>query len=223
MSRQGLTGTRDNHKHLEKGSENAELETKSEEAKTSQIPVGPQKGQVMQVWFGRKKRSSRGKKEGKDNLIEAEQSQETPMKSVQSNSTEDTKDIKSFGDIEGIKDIEDVENIGDIEDMEDIENIEDVEDIEGLENIKDIKNFENTEGIDDIEVEKADDIEEMEGSEAMECTETGIQTGKPEIESQEPKNGKTLSCNAITLPKEFMATTWVQREEDAQRVVPLRR
>ena len=67
----------------------------------------------------------------------------------------------------------------------------------------------------DIEVEEADVIEEMEGSEAMECTETDIQTRKPKIESQEPKNGKILSCNAITLPREFMATTWVQREEYA--------
>jgi hypothetical protein len=36
-----LTRTQDNHKCLEKSSENAELETESEEAKTSRIPVGP--------------------------------------------------------------------------------------------------------------------------------------------------------------------------------------
>uniref|UniRef100_A0A2N9F3D7 Peptidase A2 domain-containing protein n=1 Tax=Fagus sylvatica TaxID=28930 RepID=A0A2N9F3D7_FAGSY len=135
-----------------------------------------------------------------------------------------TEDIKSIEDSEGIEDIEDVENIGDIEDMEDIENIEDVgdiEDMEDIENIEDIDTFENSEGIDDIEVEEADDIEEMEGSETIGCTKNGIQTGEPEIESQKPKNGKTLSCNAITLPREFMATTWVQREDDARGAVPI--
>ena len=87
--------------------------------------------------------------------------------------------------------------------------------MEDIEYIEDIDTFENSEVIDDIEVKEANDIEEMEGSEAIGCTKTGIQIGEPEIESQEPKNGKTLSCNAITLPREFMATTWVQREEDA--------
>ena len=72
-----LEGTRDNHKLLEKGSENAESETESEEVKTSHTPLWPQKGQMVQVWFGRKKRSLRGKKEAQDNLIEVEQSQET--------------------------------------------------------------------------------------------------------------------------------------------------
>ena len=38
------TRTQDNQKRLEKNSKNAESETESEEAKTSQIPVGPQKG-----------------------------------------------------------------------------------------------------------------------------------------------------------------------------------
>uniref|UniRef100_A0A2N9FWA1 Retrotransposon gag domain-containing protein n=1 Tax=Fagus sylvatica TaxID=28930 RepID=A0A2N9FWA1_FAGSY len=138
-----------------------------------------------------------------------EQSQETPIRSVQSSPIEDAEDIKSIEDSEGIEDIEDVENIGDIEDMEDIENIEDID------------TFENSEGIDDIEVEETDDIEEMEGSETIGCTKNGIQTGEPEIESQKPKNGKTLSCNAITLPREFMATTWVQRKEDAREAVPI--
>uniref|UniRef100_A0A2N9GH53 Reverse transcriptase domain-containing protein n=1 Tax=Fagus sylvatica TaxID=28930 RepID=A0A2N9GH53_FAGSY len=190
------TKTQDSHKRLEKNSENAESETEYEEAKTSRILVGPQKSQVVQVWFGRKKRSPRGRKEAEDNLIEAEQSQETPIRSVQSSSIKDAEDIKSIEDSEGIKDIEDVENIGDIEDMEDIENIEDVgdiEDMEDIENIEEIDTFENSEGIDDIR----------------------------EIESQKPKNGKTLSCNVITLPKEFMATTWVQREEDARGAVPI--
>ena len=57
---------------MKKNNENAESEIESKEAKTSQIPVGPQKGQVVQVWFGRKKRSPRGKKEAKENQIEAE-------------------------------------------------------------------------------------------------------------------------------------------------------
>jgi hypothetical protein len=218
------TKTQDSHKRLEKNSENAESETEYEEAKTSRILVGPQKSQVVQVWFGRKKRSPRGRKEAEDNPIEAEQSQETPIRSVQSSSIKDAEDIKSIEDSEGIKDIEDVENIGDIEDMEDIENIEDVgdiEDMEDIENIEEIDTFENSEGIDDIEVDEADDIEEMEGSETIRCTKNGTQTGEPEIESQKPKNGKTLSCNVITLPKEFMATTWVQREEDARGAVPI--
>ena len=59
------TKTQDNHKWLEKNSENVESETESEEAKTLPIPVGPKKGQVVQVWFGRKKRSPRGSKEAK--------------------------------------------------------------------------------------------------------------------------------------------------------------
>ena len=61
-----------------------------EEIKTSQMPVWPQKGQVVQVWFGRKKRSLRGRKEAEDNLIKAKQPQETSIKSVQGNATEDT-------------------------------------------------------------------------------------------------------------------------------------
>ena len=93
--------------------------------------------------------------------------------------------------------------------------------MEDIENIEDIDTFENSEVIDDIEVKEANDIEEMEGSETIGCTKNGIQIGEPEIESQKPKNGKILSCNAITLPREFMATTWVQREEDARRVVPI--
>jgi hypothetical protein len=218
------TRTQDNHKRLEKNSENVESELESEEAKTSQIPVGPQKGQVVQVWFGKKKRNPRGRKEAEDNQIEVEQSQETPIRSVQNSPIENAEDIKSIEDSEGIENIEDVENIEDIEDMEDIENIEDVGDIvdmEDIENIEDIDTFESSEGIDDIEVEEVDDIEEMEGSETIGCTKNGIQTGEPKIESQEPKNGKTVSFNAITLPREFMATTYVQREEDARGTVPI--
>jgi hypothetical protein len=64
------TETQDNHKRLEKNSENGELETESEENKAFPAPVGPRKGQVVQVWFGRKKRSPRGSKETN---IEAEQ------------------------------------------------------------------------------------------------------------------------------------------------------
>ena len=54
----------------------------------------------------------------------------------------------------------------------------------------------------------------MKEMERAETVENGIQTG-------EPKNGKILSCNAITLPREFMATTWVQREEDAREALPI--
>ena len=112
--------------------------------KTSRILVGPQKGQVVHVWFGKKKRSLRGGKEAEDNQIEAKQSQETPIRSVQSSPIEVAEDIKSIEDSEGIEDIEDVENLGDIEDMEDIENIEDIEDMEDIENIEDVDTFENS-------------------------------------------------------------------------------
>ena len=81
--------------------------------------------------------------------------------------------------------------------------------MEDIEYIEDIDTFENYEGIDDIEVKETDDMGEMEGSETLESTKNGIQTGEPEIEFKEPKNGKTLNCNAFTLPREFMATTWV--------------
>uniref|UniRef100_A0A2N9F0K1 Reverse transcriptase domain-containing protein n=1 Tax=Fagus sylvatica TaxID=28930 RepID=A0A2N9F0K1_FAGSY len=145
------TRTQDNHKRLEKNSENVESETESEEAKTSRIPVGPQKGQGVQ----------------------------------------DAEDIKSIEDSEGIEDIEDVENLGNIEDMEDIENIEDIEDMEDIENIE-------------------DDAQKMVSK---------LENQKSSL--QKPKNGKTLSCNAITLPREFMATTWVQREDDARGAVPI--
>ena len=96
----------------------------------------PQKGQVVQVWFGRKKRSPRGRKEAKDNLIKAKQSQETSIKSVQDNSTEDTEDIENIKNIGHIEDIEDIE---DIKNMEDIENIEDIEDLEGFGNIEGVE------------------------------------------------------------------------------------
>ncbi len=137
------------------------------------------------------------------------------MESVQDSPNENTEDSNGIEDAEGVEDMNDTENMEDIEDIEDIENMEDVgdiEDMEDIENIEDIDTFENFEGIDDIEVEETDDMGEMEGAETLE---SGIQTGEPEIKSEEPKNGKMLSCNAITLPREFMATTWVQREEDA--------
>jgi hypothetical protein len=132
------------------------------------------------------------------------------MENIRVNSTEDTEDI------------EDIKNIEGIEDIDDIENIEDVEDLEGIENIEGVENFED---IDDIEVEETKDVEEIEGSEATECTETEevleIQLGRSKIESQEPKNGKIISCNAITLPREFMATSWIQKEKDARRATPI--
>jgi hypothetical protein len=140
------------------------------------------------------------------------------VENVQDSPSENAEDVNGIEDAEGIEDINDIENMEDIEDMKDIENMEDVgdiEDMEDIENIGDIDTFENFEGIDDIEVEEIDDMGEMEGSETLESTKSGIQTGEPEMESEEPKNGKTLSCNAITLPREFMATTWVQREENA--------
>jgi hypothetical protein len=65
-----------NRKRLEKNSENVESETESEEAKTLQELIGPKRGQVVQVWFGKKRRSPRGSKEPE---IEAEQFQETQM------------------------------------------------------------------------------------------------------------------------------------------------
>ena len=168
---------------------------------------------MVQVWFGKKKRSPRGSKEAE---IEEEQSQEmeyvqdSPVENaVDINGIEDAEGIEDINDIEDMEDMEDVENMEDIEDMEDVKNLEDVGDIEDLEDIKnseDIDTFKNFKGIDDIEVEETDDMGEMEGAETLE---SGIQTGEPETESEEPKNGKTLSCNTITLPKEFMATIWV--------------
>jgi hypothetical protein len=212
------TETQDNHKRLEKNSENGELETESEKNEAFPAPVGPRKGQVVQVWFGRKKRSPKGSKEAN---IEAEQPQETQMENVQDSPSKNAEDINDIEDIEDIEDINNEENMEDIEDMEDLENMEDVgdvEDMEDIENIEDIDAFEDFEGIDDIEVEETDDMEEIEKTETLE---NGIQTGEPEIESEEPRNGKTLSCNAITLPREFMATIWVQREEDTRGVIPI--
>jgi hypothetical protein len=209
------TKIQDNHKRLEKNSENVESETESKEAMTLQASVGPKRGQVVQVWFGKKRRSPRGSEEPE---IEAEQFQETQMEHVQHSPNENVENINGIKDIKDIEDINDIEKMEDIEDLEDIENIEDVgdiEDMEDIENIEDIDTFENFEGIDDIEVEGSDD---MEGEETLE---NGIQIEEPETESEEPKNGKTLSCNAITLPKEFMVTTWVQREEDARGVIPI--
>ena len=143
------------------------------------------------------------------------------MENVQDNPVENAEDINGIEDAEGIEDTNGVEDKEDIEDMEDMENMEDVgdiEDLEDIENIEDIDTFENFEGIYDIEVEETDDMGEMEGVETLE---SGIQTGEPDTESEEPKNGKTLNYNAITLPREFMATTWVQREEDARGEIPI--
>ena len=171
------------------------------------------------VW--QKERSPRGSKEAEDNQIKTEQSQETRMESVQDSPNENTEDSNGIEDAKGVEDMNDTKNMEDIEDIEDIENMEDVghiEDMEDIENIEDIDTFENFEGIDDIKVEETDDMGEMEGAETLE---SGIQTGEPEIKSEEPKNGKTLSCNAITLPREFMETIWVQREEDARGAIPI--
>jgi hypothetical protein len=189
--------TRNDHKRLEKGSEN----TESEKVKTSYVPILPQNYQTVQVWFGRKKRSPRGRKEAQDNSIKVEQSQETPMENMQVGLTED---------VEGI---------------EDIENIKGIEDLEGIEDIEVVENFEGIEDIDGIEVEGTKDIEEIEELEAMDCTETDevheIKAEKPEIELEEPKNGQMIICNAITIPREFIATSWVQREEDARGATPI--
>jgi hypothetical protein len=62
-SNRNSTETRANHKRLEKNSEKDELETEPEENKVLSAPVRPRKGQMVQVWFGRKKRSPRGSKE----------------------------------------------------------------------------------------------------------------------------------------------------------------
>ena len=180
--------TQDNHKRLEKNSENVKSEAESEETKALPASVEPKRGQVVQVWFGRKKRSPRGNEEAK---IGAEQFQETRREHVQNSPNKNEENINGIKDVEDIEDINDTENMEDIEDMEDIENIEDID------------TFENFEDIDDIEVEENDD---MEGEETLE---NGTQTEEPEIKSEEPKNGKTLNCNAFTLPREFMATTWV--------------
>jgi hypothetical protein len=182
----------------------------SRKSKPHRRQYGPKRANWCRFGLAERKEARMGRKEAEDNLIEAEQPQETSIKSVQGNATEDTEEIKgieNIGDVEDVEDIENIEGIEDTEDMDDIENIEDVEDLEGFGNIEGVENFENIEGIDDIEVEEVDDVEEMEGLEAMECIETDIQTGKQKIDSQKPKNGKTLSCNAITLPREFMATT----------------
>jgi hypothetical protein len=134
---------------------------------------------------------------------------------------EDIEDIEDLENMEDIENIEDLENMEDIENIEDFENMEDVgdgEDMEDIENIEGIDTFGDFEGINDIEDEDTGDMEEMEKTETLE---NGIQTGEPEIKSKKPKNGKTLSCNAITLPREFMATTWVQREEDTRGAIPI--
>jgi hypothetical protein len=47
--------TQNDHKRLEKGSENTKSETESEKVKTSCVPILPQNYEIVQVWFGRKK------------------------------------------------------------------------------------------------------------------------------------------------------------------------
>uniref|UniRef100_A0A2N9EMW6 Uncharacterized protein n=1 Tax=Fagus sylvatica TaxID=28930 RepID=A0A2N9EMW6_FAGSY len=69
-----------------------------------------------------------------------------------------------------------------------------------------------------IEILQDDSIEAVEESKAMECIETDE---IPEVEPQKQSNGKMISCNAITLPREFMATSWVQRENEARGVSPI--
>jgi hypothetical protein len=96
----GLEKTRDDHKRLEKGSENTESETKSEKVKASYMPIQPQNFQTVQVWFGRKKRSPRGRKEAQDSSVEAERSQKTSMENIRVNSTKDTEDIENIKGIE---------------------------------------------------------------------------------------------------------------------------
>ena len=117
------------------------------------------------------------------------------MENVQDSLVENAKDINGIEDAESIEDIKNIEDMEDIENMEDVGDIEDLEDIE---NIEDIDTFENFEDIDDIEVEETDDMGEMEGAKTLE---SGIQIEEPETESEEPKNEKMLSCNAITLPE----------------------
>ncbi len=69
-----------------------------------------------------------------------------------------------------------------------------------------------------IEILQDNSIEAVEESKAMECIETDE---IPEVEPQKQSNGKMISCNAITLPREFMATSWVQRENEARGVSPI--
>ena len=105
---------RNDHKRLEKGSKDFESETESEKINTisSHVPILSQGYQTVQVWFGRKKRSPRGKKEEQKELIKAKQIQETPIENLQDNSIED---------IENIEDIEDIEDIEESEAMECVE------------------------------------------------------------------------------------------------------
>ena len=94
--------------------------------------------------------------------------------------------------------------------------------MEDIENIEDIDTFENFEGIDEIEVEEADDIEEMEGSETIKSIKKMVfklENHKSSLKSQ--KNGKTFSCNAITLPREFMATTGYKGKKMLEGQYPL--
>ena len=107
--------TQDKHKRLEKNSKSVESETESKEIKALPAPVGPRRGQVVQVWFGRKKRSSRGNKEAK---IEAEQPQETQMENIQDSPSKNAEDINGIEDVEDIEDVNDEENMEVIEDME---------------------------------------------------------------------------------------------------------
>ena len=79
-------------------------ETESEKVKTAYMPILLQNCQTVQVWFGRKKRSPRGRKEAQDNSIKAERSQKTSTENIQVNSTEDTEDIEDIENIKGIED-----------------------------------------------------------------------------------------------------------------------
>uniref|UniRef100_A0A2N9IVJ4 Uncharacterized protein n=1 Tax=Fagus sylvatica TaxID=28930 RepID=A0A2N9IVJ4_FAGSY len=113
-----LEGTRENHKRLEKGSENAESETESEEVKTSHTPMWPQKGQMVQ------------------NIGDIEDIEDIE-------NIEDTKDME---DIENIENVEDLEGFGNIEGVENFENIEGIDDIE-VEEADDIEEMEGSEAM----------------------------------------------------------------------------
>ena len=53
----------------------------------------------------------------------------------------------------------------------------------------------------------------------MKYTRLNLKNQRSSLKSQ--KNGQMISCNAITLPKEFMATSWVQREDEARGETPI--
>ena len=119
------------HKRLEKESENIESEAESKKVNTSSshVPILPLNYQTVQVWFGKKKQSLRGKKEAQDNSIEEEQIQETPTENLQDDLIEDIEDIEDIENIEGVEDFEGIEDIDNIEGIE----VKGIEDIEGIE------------------------------------------------------------------------------------------